>query len=116
MHVNRFDADTARPFTGAVRLSLWRLAWLMIAVSSFLQVAYRPQPAPSYPGTATLINEHPYNTSGKRHPGSVCWRIDRIGTAAGRHEIVVHADVEIPDSQDQNDDGYPAQHRQIAAG
>lgn len=96
MRVKRFDADAARPFAGAARWALWRLAWLMIAVSSFVPVASTSARA-EYPGTAVLINEHPYNTRGQRHAGTACWRIVRIQTAGQPDEIAVRADVAIPD-------------------
>ena len=34
---------------------------------------------------------------GERHPGSVSWRIDRAKTAGRPDELVIHADIEIPD-------------------
>lgn len=117
MRVNRFDADAARHFAGAARLALWRLAGFMIAVSSFVPVASTSARA-EYPGTAVLINEHPYNTRGQRHAGSACWRIDRIQTAGQPDEVAVRADVDIPDLQvkmtmdiRRNTDGsLPASH------
>lgn len=46
---------------------------------------------------AVLIDEDPANRLGQRHEGTVCWRSDRIQAAGQPDEIVVHADVEIPD-------------------
>lgn len=94
--MNCLDSDVARPFSGTARLALWRLAWLVIGVWPFLLMASTSTRA-EYPGTAVLINEHPYDTDGKRHSGTVCWRIDRIQTAGQPDEIAVHADVDIPD-------------------
>ena len=51
--------------------------------------------APS--GTAILINEDSDNAQGERHIGSVCWRLDLVKAAGQPDEVVVHADVDIPD-------------------
>jgi hypothetical protein len=117
VRVNCLDPDVARPFSGTARLALWRLAWLTIGVWPFLLVASTSTRA-EYPGTAVLINEHPYNTRGKRHSGTACWRIDRIQTAGQPDEIAVHADVDIPalrikmtmDIRRNTDRSLPASH------
>jgi hypothetical protein len=48
-------------------------------------------------GSAALYNEELGNPTGKRHAGSVCWRLDRVKAAGQADKLVVHADVEIPD-------------------
>ena len=48
-------------------------------------------------GRAALYNEEPGNPMGKRHAGSVCWRLDLVKAAGQADKLVVHADVEIPD-------------------
>ncbi len=117
MRVKRFDPEVARPFSGTARLALWRLAWLMIGVWPCVLVASTSTRAED-PGPAVLINEHPYNTRGQRHDGSVCWRMDRIQTAGQPDEIAVHGDVAIPelrmkmtmDIRRNTDRSLPASH------
>lgn len=46
---------------------------------------------------AFAINEIPSNPQGQRQAGSVVWRIDRIKTAGQRDELVIHAEVGIPE-------------------
>jgi hypothetical protein len=46
---------------------------------------------------AVLFNEDPSNSQGRQYPGSVTWRADRVEAAGQPPEIVVHADVRIPD-------------------
>jgi hypothetical protein len=48
-------------------------------------------------GHAVLFDEGPSNSKGRQYPGSVTWRADRVEAAGQPPEIVVHADVEIPD-------------------
>lgn len=48
-------------------------------------------------GNAALYNEELGNPMGKRHAGSVCWRLDLVQAAGQADKLVVHADVEIPD-------------------
>ena len=48
-------------------------------------------------GNAALYNEELGNPMGKRHAGSVCWRLDLVKAAGQADKLVVHADVEIPD-------------------
>jgi hypothetical protein len=48
-------------------------------------------------GNAALYNEESGNPMGKRHAGSVCWRLDLVKAAGQADKLVVHADVEIPD-------------------
>ena len=48
-------------------------------------------------GRAALYNEELGNPMGKRHAGSVCWRLDLVKAAGQADKLVVHADVEIPD-------------------
>ncbi len=48
-------------------------------------------------GRAVLFNEDLSNSQGQQYPGSVTWRADRVETAGQPDEIIVHADVEIPD-------------------
>ena len=62
---------------------------------SFFATASRAQDAS--PGQAIIVNEIPSNPQGERHPGSVAWRADRLKTAGRPDELVIHADVEIPD-------------------
>jgi hypothetical protein len=45
---------------------------------------------------AVLYNEDP-SSQGQRYAGSVTWRIDRGNVAEPPEDIVVHADIEIPD-------------------
>lgn len=76
-----------------------------------------PAYAQSPPG-AVLIDEDPYKPKGVRHEGTVCWRTDRIQIAGRPDEIVVHADVEIPeirmsmtmDFRRNTDHSLPASH------
>ena len=48
-------------------------------------------------GAAIVINEDPSNPLGQRHKGSVVWRTVRTQAAGAPDELVIHADVEIPD-------------------
>jgi hypothetical protein len=48
-------------------------------------------------GRAVVFNEDPSNAQGREYPGSVTWRTDLVKAAGQPDEIVVHADVEIPD-------------------
>jgi hypothetical protein len=69
-------------------------------------------------GHAVLFNEGPPNSQGRQYPGSVTWRADRVEAAGQPPEIVVHADVEIPDLKmkmrmdfkQNNDKSLPASH------
>jgi hypothetical protein len=47
--------------------------------------------------TAVLINEIQTNPFGERHAGSVCWSLEVIKAAGQPDNVVVHADVDIPD-------------------
>ena len=46
---------------------------------------------------AELFNEDPSDPQGREYAGSVTWRLDRINAAGRPDEIIVHADIEIPD-------------------
>jgi hypothetical protein len=67
-------------------------------------------------GRAVLFDEGP--SKGRQYPGSVTWRADRVEAAGQPPEIVVHADVEIPDLKmkmrmdfkQNNDKSLPASH------
>lgn len=48
-------------------------------------------------GTAILINEDSANSQGERHVGSVCWRLDQVKANGKPDEVVVHAEIDIPD-------------------
>lgn len=48
-------------------------------------------------GSAALYNEDLGHPMGKRHAGSVCWRLDLVKAGGQADRLVVHADVEIPD-------------------
>jgi hypothetical protein len=48
-------------------------------------------------GAAIVINEDPSNPLGQRYEGSVVWRIVRTKAAGQPDELVIHADVEIPE-------------------
>jgi hypothetical protein len=69
-------------------------------------------------GHAVLFDEGPSNSKGRQYPGSVTWRADRVEAAGRPAEIVVHADVEIPDLKMKmrmdfkrnNDRSLPASH------
>jgi hypothetical protein len=69
-------------------------------------------------GRAVLFDEGPSNSQGRQYPGSVTWRTDWVEAAGQPPEIVVHADVEIPDLKmkmrmdfkQNNDKSLPASH------
>jgi hypothetical protein len=69
-------------------------------------------------GHAVLFDEGPSNSKGRQYQGSVTWRADRVEAAGQPPEIVVHADVEIPDLKmkmrmdfkQNNDKSLPASH------
>ena len=64
----------------------------------FAAISAQADPSKAAPhGQAVVINENPSNAMGERHPGSVSWRIDRAKTAGRPDELVIHADIEIPD-------------------
>ena len=46
--------------------------------------------------TAVLINEVSTSQWGERHAGSVCWSLDLIKTAGQPDQVVVHADIDVP--------------------
>jgi hypothetical protein len=46
---------------------------------------------------AVLYNENPANSTGDKYEGTVRWRADRVKTVGQPDEIVVHADIDIPD-------------------
>jgi hypothetical protein len=69
-------------------------------------------------GIAFVINEVPDNAMGQRHRGSVIWRINRIQAAGQPDELVIHADIKIPevkmtitmDIRRNTDKSLPASH------
>jgi hypothetical protein len=83
------------------RRMTWRdLLLLFAGILPFLFAAVPAQADPSGAashGLAVLLNEAPSNAMGERHPGSVSWRIDRARTAGRPDELVIHADIEIPE-------------------
>ena len=82
-----------------------RMTWrdLLLLFVGTLPLLFAVIPAQADPskaaphGQAVVINENPSNAMGERHPGSVSWRIDRAKTAGQPDELVIHADIEIPD-------------------
>jgi len=82
-----------------------RMTWrdLLLLFVGTLPLLFAVIPAQADPskaaphGQAVVINENPSNAMGERHPGSVSWRIDRAKTAGRPDELVIHADIEIPD-------------------
>lgn len=89
-------------FIGVVPALLWgvvpALLWPAVAGANPCDsktVSTSRGAAPS--GTAILINEDSANPQGERHTGSVCWRLDQVKAAGQPDEVVVHADVDIPD-------------------
>lgn len=81
--------------TGIKRITLRNLPLLFIAILPALSFAVSVKADPA--GLAVLVNENPSNPQGQRHPGSVLWRTDRIKAAGQPNELVIHADVDIPD-------------------
>lgn len=92
------ESDNAsRPSVTGIKRITWRnLPLVFLAALPLLLFAPSVHAEPS--GFAVVINEDPSNRQGQRHPGTVTWRTDRIKAAAGQpDELVIHADVEIPD-------------------
>jgi hypothetical protein len=92
-----FYADLARARldelkTGAAKPSPYAVA---IAPTALPPVSASAKAAGS--GRAVLYEEDPSNPKGQQHPGSVLWRTDRIKAAGQPDEIVVRADIDIPD-------------------
>ena len=103
-----------------------RMAWrdLLVLFVGTLPLLFAVIPAQADPskatphGQAVVINENPSNAMGERHPGSVSWRIDRAKTAGRPDELVIHADIEIPemrmtamlDIRRNTDKSLPASH------
>jgi hypothetical protein len=78
--------------------------WLLLPVLVVLSVVgllgvTTAAPSEEIGGTAQaiLINEDPSNPTGQRYPGTVSWRADHVTVAGRQAEIVVHADVTIPE-------------------
>ena len=66
--------------------------------SLFLATAAKADPSDTAPhGLAFVINEASDNPMGQRHRGSVIWRINRVVAAGRPDELVIHADIKIPD-------------------
>jgi hypothetical protein len=89
----------------AVRLrasGTWRDVLLLsvgaLILPLFFATAATAGPSRTAPhGIAFVINEVPDNAMGQRHRGSVIWRINRIQAAGQPDELVIHADIKIPD-------------------
>jgi hypothetical protein len=87
-------------FSGIQRMT-WRE--LLLLFVGTLPLLFPAVPAVADPsgtnrrGQAVVINEDPSNAMGKRNPGTVSWRVDRTRTAGQPDELVIHADIEIPD-------------------
>lgn len=96
MRVKRFDPDVARSDSGTRHSVLRYLASLLIGVGPFLLAASISTRAADA-GIAVLYLEDSAKPRGQPHGGSVCWRTYRIQTAGQPDDIVVHADVAIPD-------------------
>ena len=95
-----FEAHVTACTTFSRRMT-WR-ALLVLFVGTlplpFAVIPAQADPSRAAPhGQAVVINENPSNAMGERHPGSVSWRIDRAKTAGRPDELVIHADIEIPD-------------------
>ena len=95
-------ARHARPFRLVRLLLLLVVAWPILSPTSATAGACDNQQVSISPrgdsfGTAALYNEEVGNPMGKRHAGSVCWRLDLVKAAGQADKLVVHADVEIPD-------------------
>jgi hypothetical protein len=92
-----FYADLARARldelkSGAAKPSPYAVA---IAPTALPPVSASAKAAGS--GRAVLYEEDPTNPKGQQYPGSVLWRTDRIKAAGQPDEIVVRADIDIPD-------------------
>jgi hypothetical protein len=96
MLAKRLATTVLRPPSTMSQCLLWSLLGLSIGLWQAPLVVLTPAYAQIPPG-AVLIDEDPYKPKGVRHEGTVCWRTDRIQIAGQPDEIVVHADVEIPD-------------------
>jgi hypothetical protein len=96
MGVKRFEPDLARPASCTGLSVLRSLASLLIGLGPFLLAASSPTRAADA-GIAVLYTEDSADPRGQPHDGSVCWRAYRMQTAGQPDEIVVHADVAIPD-------------------
>jgi hypothetical protein len=113
-------APRCRPFSiqGVARRNLLlrffaALAFLVIAAS------VRADPAVTVArGVAFVINEDPSNPLGQRQAGSVLWRINRIKAIGQSDELVIHAEIGIPemnmtvtiDLKRNTDKSLPASH------
>jgi hypothetical protein len=99
------------------RIARRNLLLFIIAVVPSLFIAAWAR-ADSARAHAFAINEIPSNPKGQRQAGSVVWRIDRIKTAGQRDELVIHAEVGIPemnltmtmDFKRNTDKSLPASH------
>ena len=78
-----------------VALPILSPTWARAGACDNQQVSISPR-GDQY-GRAALYNEELGNPMGKRHAGSVCWRLDLVKAAGQADKLVVHADVEIPD-------------------
>ena len=90
------STSVSRSWVIGITRMIWRkLPLLFVATvpSLFFAASIKADPA----GIAVVINEDLANPQGQRHPGSVQWRTNRIKAAGQPDELVIHADVEIPD-------------------
>jgi hypothetical protein len=112
-----------RPRASGTRWMTWRDVLLLSAGALisplFFAMAATAGPSRTVPhGIAFVINEVPDNAMGQRHRGSVIWRINRIQAAGQPDELVIHADIKIPevkmtmtmDIRRNTDKSLPASH------
>jgi len=82
------------------RIARRNLLLLFIGVLPSLVIATTVKADPAVTvarGVAFVINEDPSNPLGQRQAGSVLWRTDRIKTVGQPDELVIHAEVGIPE-------------------
>jgi hypothetical protein len=114
--MNIFEPDvTARPRPPGIAqparrnlLSLFTIALICLSAAGAATADQRAEtpavpvlPSNAYGAVSTahvaLYNEDPDDPKGRRYPGSVLWRIDRIKTAGQQDDVAIHADVEVPE-------------------
>jgi hypothetical protein len=93
---------TLRSRLGWIRQTRWRVLPVLVALPVLGLLGLTTAASSEEPGgngQAILINEDPSTPTGQRYPGTVSWRADHVTVAGRGAEIVVHADVTIPDLQ-----------------
>ena len=91
---------TLRSRLGWITQTRWRVLSVLVALTAFGLPGFATAASSEEPGgtgQAILINEDPAKPTGQRYQGTVSWRADHVTVAGRPAEIVVHADVTIPE-------------------